>query len=141
MVPSFMECSAFGPAPHPISSKLIIILQSPDPPERCFPFAHEKSPLDLTYHHRIVMLLPSSSIEPLTLTRIVMIEVMSCGDGGIACNALKCQEGGGSGEKMAKLDGHYRREKRANWLAFVVPKRCRDRIRLKSSPFCQTTHS
>lgn len=64
IVPSFMEFSAFGPAHHPISSKLIAILQSPDPPERCFPFAHEKSPLDSTYHHHIVMLLPSSSIDP-----------------------------------------------------------------------------
>ena len=62
-----------------------------------------------------------------------MIKVMSGADCWIACNALKCQDGGGSGEKMAKLDGHYRREKRANWLAFVVLKRCHDdRIRLKS---------
>ena len=116
IVPSFMECSAFDPAPHPISRKLIAILQSPDPPERCFPFAHEKSPLDLTYHQRIVMLLPSSWLR-WGSSWLKSWVAQIAGSPAMRWN-VKTEDG--SGEKMAKLDGHYRREKRANWLAFVV---------------------
>ena len=64
-----------------------------DPPERCFPFAHEKSPLDSTYHRRIIIVIISSSTSA-DEDRRVMIKVMSSGDCEIACFALKCQDGG-----------------------------------------------